>query len=122
MAQRVLIVDDSKTALQVMQVLLMGREFEFQLAATAEDALRMADAQPPDLVISDLTMPGMSGIDLCKRLKQNRQHRYTPFLLVTANKEDRNRRVAFAAGASGYLAKPVDPERLIALVDSVLPR
>jgi len=120
MGRRVLIVDDSKTTLQVVQIHLMGRDLDFDVAANAEDAVQVLESNTPHLVISDIEMPGMSGIDLCKRLRHSHMYRKIPFIIVTSSKEDKKRREAFAAGVDGYLTKPLDPARLTALVDRLL--
>jgi len=120
MAVRILIIDDSRTTLEVIKVHLMGLGYEFVTARDATDALSIAQREPPDLIISDLAMPGVSGIDLCKKIRMSPALRKVPFVVVTAQKDDAVRREAFAAGVDGFLRKPIDSARLQTLVAELL--
>jgi CheY-like chemotaxis protein len=122
MALRIMIVDDSRTTLEVIKVHLMGLNYEFVTARDAAEALASAQKEPPDLIISDLAMPGASGLDLCKHIRATARLRSIPFVVVTAQKDDAARREAFAAGVDGFLRKPIDSERLQALVAELLNR
>jgi two-component system cell cycle response regulator len=117
---RILIVDDSRTTIEVVKVHLMAHDYEFVTAPDGATALEIAQRSPPDVVISDLAMPGMSGLDLCKQIRVVLGNRRHPFILVTAKKDDATRRAAFAAGVDGFLTKPIDPTRLQALVSELL--
>ena len=120
MAARILIIDDSRTTLEVIKVHLMGVGYEFVTARDATEALSMAQQERPDLIISDLAMPGVTGIELCKKIRMSPALRKVPFVVVTAQKEDSVRREAFAAGVDGFLRKPIDSARLQALVAELL--
>jgi len=123
MTRRILIIDDSRTTLEVIKVHLMSRGYEFISTASATDALAMLSSRVlPDLIISDLAMPDMSGIDLCKRVRASAEWQTIPFVVVTAKKEDAVRREAFAAGVDGFLRKPIDSMRLQLLVTELLNR
>ncbi len=122
MPARILIVDDSRTTLEVVKVHLMSQDYEFDTAADGAQALVRAEHWAPDLVISDLAMPGISGLELCKKLKQVPGRRRVPFVLVTSKKDDATRRAAFAAGVDGFLTKPIDSGRLQLLVSELLSR
>jgi two-component system cell cycle response regulator len=122
MALRIMIVDDSRTTLEVIKVHLMGLNYEFVTARDAAEALASAQKEPPDLIISDLAMPGASGLDLCKHIRATARLRSIPFVVVTAQKDDAVRREAFAAGVDGFLRKPIDSDRLQALVAELLNR
>lgn len=117
-----MIVDDSRTTLEVIKVHLMGLNYEFVTARDAAEALSSAQKEPPDLIISDMAMPGASGLDLCKQVRASSRLRSIPFVVVTAQKDDAVRREAFAAGVDGFLRKPIDSDRLQALVAELLNR
>ncbi len=122
MGRRILIVDDSRTTIEVVRVHLMSHGYDFDTASDGMNALARARENPPDLVISDLAMPGMSGLDLCTKLREIPGLRRTPFVIVTAKKDDASRRAAFAVGVSGFLTKPIEPQRLQDLVFNLLSR
>ncbi len=115
--RRVLIVDDSKTTVQILKVYLMGNDFDFRVATSGEQALEILRTWPAELVISDIRMPGMDGISLCRRLKVFRRARV---ILMTSSLTDATRQKALAAGADGLLAKPLEPTRLEYMANSLL--
>lgn len=120
MTSRILLVDDSRTTLEVIKVHLMNRGYEFATAPNASEALVMSQARPPDLVISDLFMPSITGLDLCRKFRLTPGLQKVPFIVVTAKKEDSVRREAFAAGIDGFLRKPIDATQLQLLVTKLL--
>src|SRR5262245_13680100 len=122
MPRRILIVDDSRTTLEVIKVHLMSLGCEFVVAANATEAYTMAQKLQPVVIISDLAMPTISGIDLCKQIRANPTLQHTPFVVVTAKKEDSVRREAFAAGVDGFVRKPIDSGRLQQLVNELIHR
>jgi CheY-like chemotaxis protein len=119
---RILIVDDSRTTLEVVKIHLMSRGYEFIVASDGAKAFELMHRTPPDLVISDLAMPGVSGVDLCKKIRTSPTYRGLPFVIVTANKDDKARREAFAAGVDGFMRKPIEASRLQFLVSELLNR
>lgn len=120
MVARILIVDDSRTTVEVVKVHLMNQGYEFVATFASTTALDLARDALPNLIISDLTMPGLSGIELCKRVRMVPALQRIPFVLVTANKEESVRRQAFAAGVDGFLRKPIASDRLQTLVSELL--
>lgn len=122
MLRRILLIDDSRTTLEVLRVHLMNRGYEFVTAGDADEAFAIAQKSAPDLIISDLAMPGVSGLDLCKKIRKTPGLKSIPFVVVTAKKEDAVRRDAFAAGVDGFLRKPIDSDRLQQLVTELLNR
>jgi len=118
--RRVLIVDDSRTTIEVVRVHLMGNSYVFDTAANGTDALASMARHAPDLIVSDLMMPDISGLDLCRRVRADPALSDRPFVLVTSHKDEATRRAAFAAGVDGFLTKPIDSRRLSALVSRLL--
>ena len=122
MTHCILIVDDSRTTLEVIKVHLMSLGYEFVSAANAADAYELARQLHPDVIISDLAMPVMNGIELCQRIRADPELQTIPFVVVTAKKEDHIRRDAFAAGVDGFVRKPIEPARLRLLVTELINR
>jgi two-component system cell cycle response regulator len=102
---RILLVDDSASARQVLSARLTEQGYEVQQAADAVIAAEMALAQPPDFVVSDLWMPGISGVQLCRLLRAEPRTSHVPVVLVTGESQRRSRFWARTAGAAAYVAK-----------------
>ncbi len=115
--KRVLIVDDSRTTLQVMQVYLMGQDFDFKVAHSAEDAVELFKTWRAHLVITDVNMPGANGIELCTKLKQLAR---VPVIIVTSKLTPETRMAALRAGADGVLPKPLDSDKLTYMANVLL--
>ena len=118
MSHRILIVDDEVRYRDLYARTLSEAGFDVRMAGSAEEALRVLDDVAPDLVVSDVRMPGASGLDLLKTARERVPG--LPFLLVTAYAEVRDAVAALKLGAVDYLAKPVDLDELLACVQDVL--
>lgn len=118
--KRVLIVDDSKTTTEIIKVYLMGKGYDFSVASNGAEALAAMSRSMPDLVISDVNMPEMTGIELCQRVKRMAGGRDLPFVIITSKPDPETQRAALAAGADGCLTKPVQADKLAYLVSSLL--
>jgi CheY-like chemotaxis protein len=108
----ILIVDDNPLNLKLVRVLLSGEGYSVHAAVDAEEALRLLDQLAPDVILMDLQLPGMDGLELTRRIKADPERRDITILALTAYamKGDDDR--ARAAGADGYLVKPVDTRTL----------
>ena len=117
--RRVLIVDDEETVREVVGQYLELEDFQILQATTGIEALRLAEKTPPDLVILDLTLPGIDGLEVCRRL---RAASAVPILMLTARAEDAEKLEGFNAGADDYITKPFNPRELVARVQAIMRR
>jgi len=116
----VLIVDDEQALAEAVAATLGMKGLQTATAYDGDQALALARALQPDLIILDVMMPGRSGIEVCATLKTDPATDSIPVILLTAKSEKADRMVGIAAGADEYLTKPFSPTELIALVDDVL--
>lgn len=121
MSKSILIVDDSASLRQVAQIALSGAGYEVIEAADGVDALAKLDGRRIHLVISDLNMPRMDGIELLKKIKAHATYRFTPvIMLTTENSRDRIEE-GRAAGAKAWMVKPFQPAALLDAVAKLAP-
>jgi two-component system KDP operon response regulator KdpE len=116
---RILIVDDEPQILRALETTLRGAGYEIETAATGEAALAQAAVRPPDALILDLVLPGRSGIEVCRALREWSQ---VPVLILSAVGEEREKVAALDAGADDYVTKPFGIDELLARLRAVLRR
>ena len=116
----VLIVDDTPVNLKLVRVLLSRQGFEVRTASTAEEALEMAPTFRPRLVLADIQLPGMDGLEMTRRLKAAPETHDTVVLALTAFAMKGDEEKAFAAGCDGYITKPIDTRTFPALIRQYL--
>jgi twitching motility two-component system response regulator PilG len=117
---KVLLVDDTRTLLSLLQVYLLGWSFEFFEARDGIEGLAKAREQKPDLIISDIRMPGMDGFEFCAAVRADRALHGVPFIMLTSLTDDMSRRKGKLVGATAFLTKPIGPEQLRAIVAELL--
>jgi class 3 adenylate cyclase len=114
----VLVVDDQEANVTLLADLLHVHGFAVERAASGEEALATIERHAPDIVLLDVMMPGLSGLDVCQRLRADPRHRALPIILVTSLDPEKERIRGLEAGADDFLAKPVNVPELLARVRS----
>lgn len=116
---RILIVDDSPQNLRLLSGLLRGG-YQVSVAVGGTEALELVAARPPDLVLLDVSMPGMDGFEVCSRIKAAPATRAIPVIFVTGMTEEEGQSRAIAAGGADFIVRPIDPETLHAKISACL--
>jgi two-component system phosphate regulon response regulator PhoB len=120
--ETVLVVDDEKDILELICYNLEKEGYNTHCVATGEDALKSAAELQPDIIVLDLMLPGLDGLEVCKKLKQEEKTRHVPIIMLTAKTEDSDIVSGLELGADDYLTKPFSPRVLIARLRAVLRR
>jgi two-component system chemotaxis response regulator CheY len=120
-ARTVLVVDDSVTMRQMVAFTLGKAGFSVVEAGNGEEGLRRLENKEVDLIITDLNMPVMDGIEFIRRVRGRGGSRYTPVLMLTTESHESKKMQGKAAGATGWIVKPFNPERLVQVIGKVLP-
>ena len=116
----ILIVDDDPSSVDIFQARLSAQGFQISTAATGEEALSVAIEDPPDLILLDIVMPGLDGMEVCRRLKADASLPFIPVVMVTAKADPADIVAGLDAGGDEYLTKPVEASALVARVRSML--
>lgn len=122
MSKRLLVVDDEPNLLRAVAACLKAEDYEVSTARSAHEALMQLAETVPDLIISDIRMPGMDGFKLARQLRGAPRTALVPIVFLTARDETADRIEGFRAGVDAYLTKPFEPEELIAVVNGILNR
>ncbi|NQZ33339.1 MAG: response regulator [Oceanospirillaceae bacterium] len=109
----ILVVDDSALVRNMLSVLLTDVGHQVFEAINGEEALDKINEKTFDLVMTDVNMPIVDGIALCRELRQRADYRFTPVLIITTESSDEMKQQGKAAGATGWLVKPFDPQKLL---------
>lgn len=117
---KIMVVDDSKLERKLMAAYLMPHGYEVIEVQNGNAALATVKTTPPDLIVLDLILEGMSGLEICRELKQSEDTRLIPIVMVTAYGDKQSRVAGLEAGADDFLIKPVDRGELVARVKSLL--
>ena len=116
----ILAVDDSASMRQMVSFTLKSAGYNVVEAVDGQDAFEKAQSRSFDLVLTDQNMPRMDGISLTKKLRETHQFKTTPILMLTTESSDQMKQAGRAAGATGWLVKPFDPNKLIEVIQKVI--
>ncbi len=120
MGKKILAVDDSATMRQLIKMTLTRAGYEVSEAEDGSKGLLKASTETFDMVLSDINMPVMTGLELLRGLRSLPQYKFTPIVLVTTESQVEKKAEGKAAGATGWIVKPFEPEQLLAVVTKVL--
>jgi len=109
----ILVIDDEAQILRALRTILTARQFKVSVASRGEEGLALAAAQPPDLIILDLSLPDMDGVEVCARLREWTQ---VPIIILSVRESERDKVIALDKGADDYLTKPFGIEELLARI------
>jgi CheY-like chemotaxis protein len=117
---RILVVDDERDNRELLEIVLRWEGFVVVSAPGGDEALAIIAHEPPDLVLLDVMMPGMTGYEVVAKIKDDATTRHVPVIMITALGDPNTRRLALAAGADDFLAKPITRGELLSCVRAVL--
>ena len=122
MVKKIMVVDDSATIRMSLKTILTNAGFEIVQASDGEEALKMLqDGTKPDLIITDINMPKMGGLELIKNVRKLPRLRFVPILALTTESAQEKRDEARKNGATGWIVKPVKGAELLGVIKKVLP-
>ena len=120
MGKRIMTVDDSSTFRKVLEHSLRGAGYEVVEATDAEEALKKLADAPVDMVITDLTMPGMNGIELIREIRSRSDYQSLPVVVLSTVGDEDCLREGRRAGATGWIVKPFEPGQLLSVIGRLL--
>ncbi len=121
MAKTILIVDDSASLRQVVNIALSSAGYEVLEACDGVDALSKLDGRKVHLIISDVNMPNMNGIELVRQVKAKAEYKFTPIIMLTTESQADMKAQGQAAGARAWVVKPFQPAQMLAAVAKLMP-
>ncbi|MBF0224863.1 MAG: response regulator [Desulfobacterales bacterium] len=120
MSKVIMTVDDSKSIRQMVSFTLKQEGYTVVEAIDGKDALEQINKTPVNMVITDLNMPKMDGIELIKSLRSEPKFKFMPIIMLTTESQASKKQEGKAAGATGWIVKPFKPEQLLAVIKKVL--
>lgn len=120
MAEKILLVDDDMDTLRLVGLMLQRQGYEVRAASNGPQALSMAQIDQPDLILLDIMMPGMSGHEICEKIKDDPEMKKTYIIMVSARTQQEDRMQAASVGADEYVTKPYDVRLIRERVQKVL--
>mgnify|MGYP000266408519 FL=1 len=119
---RILLVDDEEDILEFLSYNLIKEGYKIKTANNGKSALKILEKFNPDLIILDVMMPEMDGIEVCESIRKNEKNDDVLILFLTARSEDYSELAGFSAGADDYITKPIKPKLLVSRVNAILKR
>ena len=120
MARKVLLVDDSATVLMMERMILAAERFEILTASNGQEAHEIAKRELPDLILMDIVMPRMTGLEACKVMRDDPATRHIPIILVTTRGEAQSMEQGYENGCNDYVTKPVNSTELLTKIRNIL--
>jgi len=120
MPKRILLVDDDEMVLMALNELLKPEGYTIDSTNSPKDALKKIAENAYDLLMLDIIMPEMNGLELCKTIRAKEECREIPIVFLTAKSREEDKTLGLEAGANLFLSKPISPEKLIAIVSEVM--
>ncbi|MDK2955638.1 MAG: two-component system, OmpR family, phosphate regulon response regulator PhoB [Desulfovibrionales bacterium] len=120
--EKVLVVEDHKDTRDLLEYNLSNADFDVVSASDGHDALTLASKEKPHLIILDLMLPGLDGLEVCRRLKQKIETSQIPVMMLTAKGEEVDRIVGLELGADDYVVKPFSPREIVLRIKAILRR
>ena len=120
MSTTVLVVDDNEDNVQIMSAILLGRGFDVRIARDGKSALESIRQHVPDLILLDVMMPGMDGMEVLDHVKADTRSARIPVIMVTAKAQDRDLLAGYKYGADYYITKPFTSRQLLYAIELVL--
>lgn len=120
MAKVILTADDSNSVRQMINFTLKQAEYEIVEAVDGKDALAKITKRPVHMVITDLNMPNMDGIELIRNIRAMPEYKFVPIIILTTESQADKKQAGKEAGATGWIVKPFNPEQLLAVVKKII--
>ena len=122
MLAKILVVEDDKSISDLITLHLKKNDFEYLVVHNGEDALSNLDNFMPDFIILDWMIPGLSGLEVLRRIRNKQEYKKLPILMLTAKNSEQDKIISFESGLDDYITKPFLPSELIARVKAILKR
>lgn len=120
MTKKILIVDDDQLMQKLLEYIIKKAGYKVSVADDGSNALKIVKRDKPDLIISDVEMPKMNGLELCQKLKENFDTKLIPIILITSNTQIQGKLISFRSGADDYFIKPLHLKNLLTRMQSLL--
>lgn len=120
MGKTILTVDDSKSVRQMVVFTLKKEGYDVIEAVDGENALEVLESKSADMIITDINMPNMDGIELTRQLRTKSEYKFVPIIVLTTESQLDKKQEGRQAGATGWIVKPFNPEQLVGVVKKVL--
>ena len=120
MGKMIMVVDDARSMRGLISMTLQGEGYEVIEACDGQDAMVKIEGQKVNMVISDLNMPNMNGIELIRSLKQDPRYKFLPIVMLTTESEEAKKKEGQEAGAKAWLVKPFKPETVLSVVKKII--